>query len=60
MIIPEKNQFATPQAFQKLCNLLQAGVKSVIYPRYFWDHVSIQTTEIYARADFQKQKTPKP
>lgn len=40
---------------QCTCSKLQAGVNLVIHIRDFLGHVSVQTTEVYARAD-SKQK----
>lgn len=53
-LIPDKN--LSPHMFRhsKAMHLLQAGV-NLIYIRDMMGHVSIQTTEIYARAD-SKQK----
>jgi len=52
MIIPEK--ISCHSLRQKAMHLLQAGV-NLVYIRDILGHVSIQTTEIYARAD-SKQK----
>jgi site-specific recombinase XerD len=53
MIIPEKISCHTLR-HSKAMHLLQAGV-NLVYIRDILGHVSIQTTEIYARAD-SKQK----
>jgi len=53
MIIPEKISCHSLR-HSKAMHLLQAGV-NLVYIRDILGHVSIQTTEIYARAD-SKQK----
>jgi len=55
MIIPDKISCHSLR-HSKAMHLLQAGV-NLVYIRDIWGHVSIQTTEIYARADSQQKRT---
>ena len=55
MIIPDKISCHSLR-HSKAMHLLQAGV-NLVYIRDILGHVSIQTTEIYARADSQQKRT---